>query len=250
MFALNSRVHWRNSNLQSQFPNISPEKYDTMFTLYNSSDVDLTIYWNIPNMKRHGHHYIIGVNLGIVQNPFQGQVTSSKGNSGRTMFEQTAKERATLLSSLTKNKVLKDESPVKLMVKTNDTINHDFEDEGLLGVPVDIVLKNCSWNKTATYTLELMSWTENKVAQSQKSAKPTLNIHPFHWTGATVFTGTLHPDETNTLEAQAIFQLPGVYDVNRWKLTIETSQYRDEHPDSTGYFVQWPSLPQIVTIIN
>ncbi|KAI9015853.1 hypothetical protein CLU79DRAFT_335245 [Phycomyces nitens] len=237
-------MHWRNSNLQSQFPNISPEKYSAMFTLYNSSDVDLTIYWNIPNMKRHGHHYIIGVNLGIVQNPFQGQVTASKGNSGRTMFEQTAKERATLLSSLTKNKILKDESPIKLMVKANDAVHHDFEEEGLLGVPVDIILKNCSWNKTATYTLELMSWTENKVAQSQKRHVANRTCC------ATVFTGTLHPDEANTLEAQAIFQLPGVYDVNRWKLTVETSNYKDEHPESTGYFVQWPSLPQIVTIIN
>lgn len=122
-------MHWRLGNLVNQFPNISEERYRKLFTLYNSGDVDLTIYWNIPQMKRHGHHYIIGVNLGVQQNPFQGTAADLESKN-RTMFEQTAKERTLLVNSLTRNRTLKDESPIKLMVHCPDKQAHDFDKEG------------------------------------------------------------------------------------------------------------------------
>lgn len=123
-------MHWRLGNLENQFPNISKEKYNQLFTLYNSGDVDLAIYWNIPNMKRQGHHYIIGVNLGIQQNPFQGNSTELMNQQNRTMFEATAKERAMLINSLTRNRVIKDESPVKVLVSAPDKKAHNFDNEG------------------------------------------------------------------------------------------------------------------------
>lgn len=121
-------MHWRQSNLEGQFPNISLDNYPKLFTLYNTGDIDLSLYWDIPEMKRHGHHYIIGVNLGVQQNPFQGDLV--KQGTNRTMFEATAKERAILIQSLTRNRVIKDESPIKLMVDTPDQTAHDFEKEG------------------------------------------------------------------------------------------------------------------------
>ena len=121
-------MHWRQGHLDGQFPNISPERYPQLFTLYNSGDVDLTLYWDIPQMKRHGHHYIIGVNLGVQQNPFQGTLNVS--GKGRTMFEATAKERVLLVNSLTRNRTLKDESPIKLMVSCPDKQTHDFNTQG------------------------------------------------------------------------------------------------------------------------
>lgn len=123
-------MHWRQSNLESQFPNISKDRYSSLFTLYSSGDVDLTLYWDIPQMKRHGHHYIIGVNLGVQQNPFQGIMDTSGKSNTRTMFEATAKERALLVSSLTRNRALKDESPIKLMVSSADKLEHNFDQQG------------------------------------------------------------------------------------------------------------------------
>ncbi|CAO3654024.1 unnamed protein product [Mucor hiemalis] len=242
-FALNSRVHWRLGNLINQFPNISEERYSKLFTLYNSGDVDLTIYWNIPQMKRHGHHYIIGVNLGVQQNPFQGTAADLESKN-RTMFEQTAKERSLLVNSLTRNRTLKDESPVKLMVQCPDKQVHDFDKEGLLKVPISISLKNCSWNRTSKYTLELLPWSDQKSNASNKNVpvKASLNIFPFHWNGSTVFSGSLKPEESADLQAFATFQLPGVYDVNRWKLTVRT----DDKEDSE-VFIHQPSLPQLIT---
>jgi hypothetical protein len=102
--------------------------------LYNSGDVDLTLYWNIPQLKRHGHHYIIGVNLGVQQNPYQHshQLLANQAvtQPTRSLFEATAKERALLVSSLTRNRMLKDESPIKLIVETVDTQAHDFDQQG------------------------------------------------------------------------------------------------------------------------
>ena len=56
-------MQWRKVNIQSHNPQVPPEEYNEQFGLYNTGDVDLTLYWDIPNMKRHGHHYIIGINL-------------------------------------------------------------------------------------------------------------------------------------------------------------------------------------------
>lgn len=123
-------MQWRQSHLETQFPSISKDKYNSLFTLYSSGDVDLTIYWNIPQMNRQGHHYIIGVNLGIQQNPFQGNSAEVINQKSRTMFEATAKERTALVNSLTRNRAIKDESPVKILVSAPDKRAHDFEKEG------------------------------------------------------------------------------------------------------------------------
>lgn len=62
---MNSRLQWRYGQLQTQHHGVSALEYgnNNNFALYSPGDVDLSLYWDIPNMKRHGHHYIIGINL-------------------------------------------------------------------------------------------------------------------------------------------------------------------------------------------
>ena len=115
---MNSRVQWRSNTLINQFPFISSNKYQNIFTLYNTNDVDLALYWSIPSLQRQGHHYIVGINLGVQQNPFQGLSISSAPN--RALFEQTIRERTLLLNSLSKNKNFKDDSPLKLDIQCMD----------------------------------------------------------------------------------------------------------------------------------
>ncbi|CAO3630125.1 unnamed protein product [Cunninghamella blakesleeana] len=248
-FALNSRIHWRTNHLQNQFPMVSAKKQPDVFTLYNTSDIDLTLYWDIPNMKKHGHHYIIGVNLGVVQNPYQEHYNGkrvSNANSGRSLFEQTAKEKAALVNSLTKNLATKEESPIKLTVHSLDAVKHDFNENGLLTVPVRFTLKNCSWNKQAKYKLDLLSFTEGRQVQLQKVVKSALDIHIFHWNGSTTFSGSLKSNESINIEAIAMFQVASTYDINRWKLTVQTTL---ESGDEDGeVYVHWPSLPHIISI--
>jgi hypothetical protein len=126
-------VNWRTSNLLTHYPTINTDKQANVFTLYNTSDIDLTLYWDMPTMQRHGHHYIIGVNLGVHQNPYQqhqplhdktGMTTTSGG--GRALFEATHRERTALVDSLTRNLTIKEESPLKIMAQVCDSIQHDF----------------------------------------------------------------------------------------------------------------------------
>lgn len=46
------------------------------------------------------------------------------------------------------------------------------------------------------------------------------------------------------IEAFATFQLPGVYDVNRWKLTVRCVESGKEEGE---VFVHQPTLPQLIT---
>ncbi|KAI9285981.1 hypothetical protein BC943DRAFT_23163 [Umbelopsis sp. AD052] len=163
---------WRTNTLATQFPSITSKQQKTTFTMYETNDIDLSLFWEIPKRVdsavpiRRGHHYIIGINLAVPQNPFQGKVLSKV--TPRVMFEATAKERLQLVNSLTRNRAFKDESPVKIMVKCQDYHKRDFIQEGLVTIPITVLLKNCSWSKTVVYTLELLSSTDWQALQSGK----------------------------------------------------------------------------------
>lgn len=45
----------------------------------------------------------------------------------------------------------------------------------------------------------------------------------FSWDGETKFLGRLEPGATAEFTVRAIFTSPGVYDINRWKMTTSLS---------------------------
>ena len=112
----------------------------------------------------------------------------------------------------------------------------------LLKVPVSIQLRNCSWNRTSKYTLELLPWSSDSKSKDNASKPSTFNIYPFHWTGSTVFSGILKPEELVDIQALATLHLPGVYDINRWKLTVRTDDI-----DDAEVFVHQPNVSQLIT---
>ncbi|KAI8580324.1 hypothetical protein K450DRAFT_237985 [Umbelopsis ramanniana AG] len=253
-FSSTSRMLWRTNTLATQFPSILSKQQKTTFTMYETNDIDLSLFWEIPKRVdsavpiRRGHHYIIGINLAVPQNPFQGKLLSKP--TPRVMFEATAKERLQLVNSLTRNRAFKDESPVKIMVKCHDYHKHDFIQEGLVTIPITVLLKNCSWSKTVVYTLELLSSTDWQSLQSGKGAavKPAQGLNQFHWSGSTLQNNTLKPNETVELTAHACFQQAGIYDVNRWRLSVQNLT-EDGTPDLDSVpHIQLPTLPQIISI--
>jgi len=80
------------------------------------------------NLPRKGHHYIIGINLGVQQSPVRGKDILIAPS--RALYEQTVKERTALINGLLKNKHFKDENPLKLTVTCNDVYEHEFSDIG------------------------------------------------------------------------------------------------------------------------
>ncbi|GAB5587594.1 hypothetical protein Unana1_02494 [Umbelopsis nana] len=253
-FSSTSRMLWRTTTLTNQFPSIAPKQQKSTFALYETNDIDLSLFWEIPKRVdsavplRRGHHYIIGINLAVPQNPFQGKLLSKV--APRVMFEATAKERLQLVNNLTRNRAFKDESPVKIMVKCHDYYKHDFAEEGLITIPVTILLKNCSWSKKVVYTLEFLSSSEWQSLPPSKASTPksAQSLNQFHWSGATLQNDTLEPNGTAQLVAHACFQKIGMYDVNRWRLTIQNAT-EDGTPDLDSVpHIQLPTLPQIISI--
>ncbi|KAF9320941.1 Trafficking protein particle complex 8 [Podila horticola] len=242
-FSRTSRLGWRQVSLGAQFSSI-PATVDRrhLFSVYGSNDIDLALFWNIPKMNRRGHHYIIGINLGVQQNPFQPLDPNDELEEGseetarRALYEQTMRDQAALVQALTMNPHFRDESPVKISMRSEDSIQHPFSTKHLCNTPVRVVIKNCSWNKHIAYTLEMLSSKDpmvpqkaagvsgvapNDSTQIQDSTNPHTNALPFFWSGSTFSTGYLEPLAEVEIVLLACFTQPGVYDINRWRLAVQ-----------------------------
>lgn len=94
-------------------------------------------------------------------------------------------------------------------------------------------------------------------ANDRPQYKSTTNVFPFHWSGATYRNGTLTPDGTSHVIVHACFQQAGVYDVNRWRLTINyanedgaASAMAGVGTESGKGYVQMPNLPRIISVVQ
>ncbi|KAF9909923.1 Trafficking protein particle complex 8 [Linnemannia zychae] len=247
-FSRASRLGWRQASLTAQFTSI-PAAVDRrhLFSVYGSNDIDLALFWNIPKMNRRGHHYIIGINLGVQQNPFQpiDPADDLDGEGGETetarraLYEQTMRDQAALVHALTINPQFRDDSPVKIWIRSDDAVPHDFSQSRLCNTPVKVMIKNCSWNKHIAYTLEMLSSKDPMVPQkapgsidnqpsqggaaaaAADSTNPHVNAHPFFWSGPTFSTGYLEPLAEVEIVLMACFTQYGVYDINRWRLAVQ-----------------------------
>ncbi|KAG0259994.1 Trafficking protein particle complex 8 [Mortierella polycephala] len=249
-FSRASRLGWRQGSLISQFASI-PATVDHrhLFSVYGTNDFDLALFWSIPKMNRRGHHYIIGINLGVQQNPFQsidpvdeldgeGEETET---ARRALYEQTMRDQAALVQALTMNPHFRDESPVKVSIRSEDSVKHDFTQSRLCSTPVKVVIKNCSWNKHIAYTVDMLSSKDPMVPQSMPgsidypahgtnarmdSTNPHMNAHPFFWSGPTFSTGYLEPLAEVEIVLMVCFTQYGVYDINRWRLAVQVVKAR------------------------
>ncbi|KAG0199180.1 Trafficking protein particle complex 8 [Mortierella sp. GBA30] len=268
-FSRYSRLGWRHASLNSQFGAI-PATVDRrhLFSVYGSNDIDLALYWNIPKMNRRGHHYIIGINLGVQQNPFQpidpadeldGEGGEETETARRALYEQTMRDQAALVQALTMNPHFRDESPVKISMQSEDLIEHDFGQKRLCNTPVRMVIKNCSWNKHIAYTLEMLSSKDSMIPQKAPgtagdhhlshqgvvttpaaaaaivdTTNPHVNAHPFFWSGPTFSTGTLEPLAEVEIVLVACFTKYGVYDINRWRLAVQVVKAQSKRTTTKG----------------
>ncbi|KAF9096380.1 Trafficking protein particle complex 8 [Mortierella sp. AD031] len=259
-FSRASRLGWRQTSLTAQFASI-PAAVDRrhLFSVYGSNDIDLALFWNIPKMNRRGHHYIIGINLGVQQNPFQpiDPADDLDGEGGETetarraLYEQTMRDQAALVQALTMNPQFRDDSPVKIWMRSEDLIKHDFSQTRLCNTPIKVMIKNCSWNKHIGYTLEMLSSKDPVVPQKAPglidpqpsqgaaaaladSTNPHVNAHPFFWSGPTFSTGYLEPLAEVEIVLMACFTQYGVYDINRWRLAVQVVKAQRKKKTTTA----------------
>jgi hypothetical protein len=78
----------------------------------------------------------------------------------------------------------------------------------------------------------------------------------FSWIGETKFTGRLEPNSAATFTASAAFTYPGLFDVNRWKLTCSMyfpkslleASVASKLERVSSRFVQNPTFSQLIEI--
>jgi hypothetical protein len=99
----------------------------------------------------------------------------------------------------------------------------------------------------AEYDFETLTYAKASISASEPPV--------FAWSGPTRFIGRLEPLSTKEFILQATFTYPGVYDVNRWKLTtnlafpkviLEMASSKLERKG--GHFVQSPQHTQLIQI--
>jgi hypothetical protein len=86
--------------------------------------LDIIALWYLPDGQHVGQHYIIGINLGPQQLPVG--ASSKTLNLGRSLFEQTEREKTALISSIFRNRHIKEETPVKIILHASDSVLHEF----------------------------------------------------------------------------------------------------------------------------
>ncbi|KAJ3330649.1 Trafficking protein particle complex 8 [Blyttiomyces sp. JEL0837] len=254
----NSRVQWRTQSLASQYPFLPPAKIKDIFTLYYTDDVDIALLWEAPGLTpdsppRQGHHYIIGINLGL-QSPLQLQARLNRNAilsmaPTRSLYAATHREKKALVDSLFKSKV-KDISPIRLVVKAESEYIHDFATQGNLVIKIEALLRNTSWDNQAHYSLEMIP------SDRQQTLGPNELFTHYYWVGKMSSSGHLAAREERTEVFYANFTRKGTFDINRWKLTVTVSL--PEIVDATGSpvvagshsasYVQAPNFPQYLSI--
>ena len=121
--ALRSRSLWRLGNLQQNYPGLDEKRLRSLFTLYYSDDVDLTLFWRIPASSHApgppavvGHLHIQGINLSLQSPLHKVQQKFSAGKmatASRALYAETVREKKELVNTLMKSK-LKEVCPLRV----------------------------------------------------------------------------------------------------------------------------------------
>ncbi|KNC98240.1 uncharacterized protein SPPG_06640 [Spizellomyces punctatus DAOM BR117] len=261
--SLNSRLQWRVSQLLAQYPGLTLSQLRHLFTLYFTDDVDLSLIWETSDGTKCGHHYIMGINLGL-QAPLQGLqagleplAAAAKAAAGRALFETTVREKRALITSLLKPRG-KDVSPLRVILKSELEYRHDFGKQEICSVPITLTIRNTAWANVANFTLQTAIPDTTVVGQTDI---PALDAPGFYWLGATCSEGRLQPEEETSVTFTACFRRPGVYNVNRWQMNISIDPPHSGTEDKKGVasagvkegtasYVQMPNLPHWVTVLG
>nr|KAJ3420223.1 Trafficking protein particle complex 8 [Polyrhizophydium stewartii] len=229
-FPLDSLMHSqrysaRMAHLRQQYPGLSQSQLHQLFTLIWTDDLDLAFFWESPTSQQRGHLALSGINLCLYSplpvSAWLGHL-DAKTLIGRALFSATVRERKALIQSFVKSRGsaggAKDSSPVRVIVKTEPQVTLD--ESGNASVSVFVTLGNTSWMHIAEYAFEAVSSPHLTTLGNDPAADQAPN---FAWVGQTQFYGTLDPEGQTQIELHACFCAAGLFDVNRWRLSVTLS---------------------------
>lgn len=137
-----------------------------MFPSFWSDDLELCIFWEMPESGIWGHLFHSGINASLEPLPLSQWLSrlNIKQLEGRSLFEQTARERKALIQGLLKRDC--DTLPMRVICLTPSTPM-----AGSVGI--EFQLGNPSWMYKCTYEFELKYHATN----------PAVLNHRFHLAG-------------------------------------------------------------------
>lgn len=120
-----ARTSWRHRQLRSAFPTISKTDRQRIFTLYQPDDLDVIVEWQtnaitdqgVEAEPRRGRVFIFGLSLGPSYNRILAVLKEAEMIGVRAMYEETAQEKAALLSSLKQSSLAAEEDPVMVNIE-------------------------------------------------------------------------------------------------------------------------------------
>jgi hypothetical protein len=173
---LASRSQFYKSSLSVHSKFINNSQRDNIFPLFMSNDIDMSLHWEVKNSgeetktQRRGHHFIIGINFSIPQNPLldivpikstssllDGKSVPQQQKAIRALFESTAIEKANLIQHLLNHQKFKNELNIKILSTCPDQIKQNFRKRPICRVPVKFLVTNTSWNRFNKVNLLLIN---------------------------------------------------------------------------------------------
>jgi len=126
-----SRLAWKRKTLSNQFPAMSTSDRERIFPLYEPRDVDVLVSWTCSQSSdsvpaRSGQLLIFGLSLGPSHNQLRELTGGGGGAAIRSMYAQTAREKAALLKNLFSSRLSFSEDPLVFRTELESRTRHDF----------------------------------------------------------------------------------------------------------------------------
>lgn len=164
-----NRNYWKLLYLKQSIPLL--EDYTKIFTLFQTNEVDLIVYWSSCSGggggDKHGYHCVHALPIGHKPPPLilPSADSNNKNNNNNaqsllktnSLFESTIKERKQLMSVLLQQPLTAsgNDSMISYLVETDQQVYNNSNDNTL--VKVTFKLKNNSHNQKAKALIELLS---------------------------------------------------------------------------------------------
>ncbi|KAI1793952.1 ER-golgi trafficking TRAPP I complex 85 kDa subunit-domain-containing protein [Ganoderma leucocontextum] len=196
----------------SAHPDIPTRLHGSIFPLYNPSNVDIVVFWELPAQKRAGHILLQGPTLGAHHAGLLEIIhVAEKMKVKRSMFAETQREREAILHSVKNCEWNMETDPMLVLVKDGTVVEHNFR-QGPCHVPIAFTLRNLSLTHPARATLKLV---EPPAADGLSS-----DLLPPPYAGRLMHRYILAPSQSTIVHAKLWATRPGCFALSSW--TVET----------------------------
>ena len=101
--------------------------HPSIFPLYNPSNVDIVVFWELPAQKRAGHILLQGPTLGAHHAGLREIIDAAENMKvKRSMYAETQREREAILHAVKNCEWNVETDPMLVLVKDGTVVEHDF----------------------------------------------------------------------------------------------------------------------------